>query len=145
MPTFVACVLGELRAPRGVRSIAASALRLPSMSCWGTGRRTGAPLLPQGHDVRERHHCGPVLYIGKTPVEIVSKFKDEANFPWYMIPMRLRNQRFEQLWQLAHKIGRRDALGAVRVLTDPVHDRRQQQASSTVGTVAGRVRSAVAS
>lgn len=93
------------------------------MSCWGTGRRTYAPLLPEGHDSRERHHCGPGKYIGMTPLDIVAKFKDSSTFPWYRLPEALRRRRFEELWQLAHRAGHRQALETVRLLTDAAFDR----------------------
>merc|ERR1719446_221826 len=82
------------------------------MSCWGTSRRTSAPLLPEGLDPRERHHCGPAKYLGKTPMEIVTKYKDVDVFPWYRLPVALRGRRFEELWQLAYKVGHRQALEA---------------------------------
>merc|ERR1740130_273840 len=106
----------------GSRCLVTSSLRFPSMSCWGTSRRTSAPLLPQGMDPRERHHCGPAQYIGKTPVEIVARFKDSVTFPWYRVPETLRNRRFEELWQLAHKMKNKAALGAVGILTDKAFD-----------------------
>eukprot|EP00933_Yihiella_yeosuensis_P057812 TRINITY_DN5789_c0_g2_i3.p1 TRINITY_DN5789_c0_g2~~TRINITY_DN5789_c0_g2_i3.p1 ORF type:complete len:214 (+),score=38.57 TRINITY_DN5789_c0_g2_i3:75-644(+) len=105
------------------RLLVTSALRLPSQSCWGTSRRTSAPLLPEGMDPRERHHCGPNKYIGKTPVQIVERFKEKSTFPWYRLPENLRNRRFEELWQLAQKTGNKAALQAVRLLTDASHDR----------------------
>merc|ERR1719411_178000 len=90
-----------------IRALNASALRLPSQPIWGTSRRTHAPLLPQGHDPRERHHCGPSKYIGKTPLQIVEKFKDGRTFPWYLMAEPLRGRRFEELYQLAHRTGHR--------------------------------------
>merc|ERR1719272_909740 len=85
------------------RSLATSNFRLPSMSCWGSSKRTSAPLMPAGMDPRERHHTGPIAYMGKTPVEIIAKFKDAETFPWYRLPTNLRTKRFEMLWQMAHR------------------------------------------
>eukprot|EP00747_Dinoflagellata_sp_TGD_P167749 gnl/TRDRNA2_/TRDRNA2_192777_c0_seq1.p1 gnl/TRDRNA2_/TRDRNA2_192777_c0~~gnl/TRDRNA2_/TRDRNA2_192777_c0_seq1.p1 ORF type:complete len:170 (+),score=18.41 gnl/TRDRNA2_/TRDRNA2_192777_c0_seq1:38-511(+) len=112
--------------PAGSRPLTSSAPLLRSMSCWGTSRpgSTSVPLLPPGHDYRERHHCGPPAYIGKTPVQIVMAFKDTATFPWYRLPEALRLRRFEELYQLAHRTRNRVALEAVRLLMDPAFDRK---------------------
>ena len=67
-------------------------------SCWGSTRRAYVPLLPEGieswlqavlyffspfwtsflagMDPRGRHNCGPHQFHGKTPIQIVQKFKD---------------------------------------------------------------------
>ncbi|CAK0833783.1 unnamed protein product, partial [Prorocentrum cordatum] len=65
-----------------------------------------------------------------TPAQIVARFKDEANFPWYVFPQQLRTRRFEELWQLAHRTQNRAALSAVRLLTDAAHDRGRASASA---------------
>merc|ERR1711924_516116 len=113
------------------RYLSTSSMRLRgtgmAKGCWGTSWRTSAPLLPQGLDPRERHHCGPSQYIGKTPVQIVARFKDQAIFPWYRLPESLRERRFEELWQLAHRVRHKAALEAVRLLTDESFDRAARQ------------------
>eukprot|EP00931_Biecheleriopsis_adriatica_P108347 TRINITY_DN82656_c0_g1_i1.p1 TRINITY_DN82656_c0_g1~~TRINITY_DN82656_c0_g1_i1.p1 ORF type:complete len:187 (-),score=30.37 TRINITY_DN82656_c0_g1_i1:60-620(-) len=133
--------LGFSSASQGtVRALATSALRLPSQSCWGTSKRTSAPLLPEGMDPRERHHCGPNHYVGKTPLEIVERFKDSSTFPWYQLPEKLRNRRFEELWQLAHRCGHKSALQAVQLLTDASHDRgaaRKVQSAAAAPSMTG--------
>eukprot|EP00403_Amphidinium_massartii_P036086 CAMPEP_0178440704 /NCGR_PEP_ID=MMETSP0689_2-20121128/36945_1 /TAXON_ID=160604 /ORGANISM="Amphidinium massartii, Strain CS-259" /LENGTH=107 /DNA_ID=CAMNT_0020063545 /DNA_START=56 /DNA_END=379 /DNA_ORIENTATION=+ len=96
------------------------------MNIWGTSRQNVPPLLPQGLDPRGRHHCGPSQYIGKTPSEIVSLFK-VPTFPSYRLPDDVRGQRFEVLWQLAHKTGNKVALQAVRLLTDKAYDRQKSR------------------
>uniref|UniRef100_A0A7R9ZWL1 Uncharacterized protein n=1 Tax=Pyrodinium bahamense TaxID=73915 RepID=A0A7R9ZWL1_9DINO len=123
--------------PLGAREIACSVPRFPSMSCWGTSRRTSAPLLPEGHDYRERHHCGPKLYIGKTPEDIVARFKNQATFPWYLLPLNVRTTRFEVLWQQAHKANNREALKAVQVLMDAAHDRGAAEAAAAAPGATG--------
>lgn len=105
------------------RQIFTAAPCLAGMNCFGTSRANNPPLLPQGLDPRERHHCGPSKFIGKTPVDIIARFKDTSAFPWYMVPLPLRNRRFEELWQLAHRTGHKAALQVVRVLMDERHDR----------------------
>mmetsp|Transcript_36394 Transcript_36394/g.66671 ORF Transcript_36394/g.66671 Transcript_36394/m.66671 type:complete len:144 (-) Transcript_36394:53-484(-) len=110
------------------RYLSLSATRLgsrrKSMSCWGTSRQNVPPLLPEGMDPRGRHHCGPSKYIGKTPSEIVSLFK-VPSFPFYRLPDSVRAQRFEVLWQLAHKTGNKVALQAVRLLTEEAYDAKK--------------------
>ncbi|CAJ1335754.1 unnamed protein product [Effrenium voratum] len=103
-----------------VRSLFTSAVRWRSRSwgVFGTSRRAVVPLLPEGMDPRGRHHCGPQQFIGKTPEQIVERFKDPATFPWYRVPEALRRRRFEELWQLAHRCGYKSALQAVQTITD---------------------------
>eukprot|EP00434_Breviolum_minutum_P039660 symbB.v1.2.035226.t1/scaffold4694.1/size36271/6 len=45
-------------------------------------------------------------------------FQDPATFPWYKVPEPLRQRRFEELWQLAHRCGYSDAMQAVKLLTE---------------------------
>uniref|UniRef100_A0A7S1AR08 Uncharacterized protein n=1 Tax=Noctiluca scintillans TaxID=2966 RepID=A0A7S1AR08_NOCSC len=102
-------------------------------SCFGPSCRTSAPLLPQGEDPRERHHTGPAKYIGKLPADIVRLFKVEARFPWFRVDEKLRRRRFEELWQLAHKVKHKRALVAVQILTDPSFDRTMASAVRHAG------------
>lgn len=74
--------------------------------------------LARGLDPRGRHHCGPAKFIGKTPQQIVEGFKDPQSFPWYKVPEALRQRRFEELWQLAHRCGYKDAKQTVQLLTE---------------------------
>eukprot|EP00929_Paragymnodinium_shiwhaense_P057115 TRINITY_DN28583_c0_g1_i1.p1 TRINITY_DN28583_c0_g1~~TRINITY_DN28583_c0_g1_i1.p1 ORF type:complete len:198 (-),score=22.42 TRINITY_DN28583_c0_g1_i1:132-725(-) len=107
------------------RSIATSPARLRSMSIWGTGGRTSVPLLPQGMDPRERHHCGPHKYIGMTPKQIVSRFKNSAIFPWYRVAKPLHDRRFEELYQMARISKNKRAVEAVQLLTNEMYDKGQ--------------------
>eukprot|EP00746_Dinoflagellata_sp_MGD_P022741 gnl/MRDRNA2_/MRDRNA2_153240_c0_seq1.p1 gnl/MRDRNA2_/MRDRNA2_153240_c0~~gnl/MRDRNA2_/MRDRNA2_153240_c0_seq1.p1 ORF type:complete len:159 (-),score=24.26 gnl/MRDRNA2_/MRDRNA2_153240_c0_seq1:88-513(-) len=90
------------------------------------GRRNVPPLMPEGMDWRERHHCGPADYHGRTPAEIIARFKDLNSFPWYRIPQKHRTQRFEELYQLAHKCRVREAMDTIKVLTDPAYDKKDK-------------------
>mmetsp|Transcript_78372 Transcript_78372/g.199217 ORF Transcript_78372/g.199217 Transcript_78372/m.199217 type:complete len:191 (+) Transcript_78372:76-648(+) len=121
----LAPVLGGLR-----RSLVTSALRLPPNFAYffmGTSRPNKPPLLPEGMDPRERHHCGEKKYIGKTPREIVARFKNEATFPWYLVPESHRDKRFEELYQMAKQANHKDAVKTVGVLTNAAHDRGKLQ------------------
>merc|ERR1719386_129097 len=109
------------------RLLATSAPCLPSMSCWGTSRRTTAPLLPQGEDPRERHQCAPSKYIGRTPTEIVARFKDQTTFPWYRLSVPLRKRRFEEIWQLAKLTKNKAAVQAVDLLMDGAFDAKAER------------------
>ncbi|CAK8995369.1 unnamed protein product [Durusdinium trenchii] len=100
------------------RGVFTSAARWKSRSIWGSSRRAVVPLLPEGMDPRGRHHCGPHTFHGKTPVQIVERFKDPSSFPWYKVPEALRQRRFEELWQLAHRCGHKSAKQAVKLLTE---------------------------
>mmetsp|Transcript_43906 Transcript_43906/g.82021 ORF Transcript_43906/g.82021 Transcript_43906/m.82021 type:complete len:168 (+) Transcript_43906:58-561(+) len=124
------CLSGKAR----VRGLFTSEPCFKSRSCWGNVRRAIVPLLPEGLDPRGRHHCGPKQFIGKTPEQIVERFKDPTTFPWYRIPETLRQRRFEELWQLAHRCGYRTALQTVQLLTDPAHDGRREAAAAVAGT-----------
>eukprot|EP00435_Cladocopium_sp_Y103_P058915 s130_g20.t2 len=116
--------------PRNLRGIFTSVARWKSRSCWGAVKRAYVPILPEGIDPRGRHHCGPHQFHGKTPIQIVQRFKaerspggkvdgeDPTTFPWYKVPEGLRDRRFEELWQLAHRCGYSDAMKAVRLLTE---------------------------
>merc|ERR1719231_1011288 len=97
------------------------------MNCFGTSRMTSAPLLPQGEDPRERHHCGPPQYIGKTPVDIVAQFKDEATFPWYRMHPSMRTRRFEEIYQQAQRTRNRRAVETVQLLTDKNFDHKSSK------------------
>merc|ERR1712048_216734 len=47
----------------------------------------------------------PSAYIGKTPIEIVVRFKDPATFPWHKLPEAVCGRPFEELWWLARHSG----------------------------------------
>lgn len=65
----------------------------------------------------------PPAYLGKTPIEIVVKFKDPSAFPWHKLPEAVCGRPFGELWHLAKQSRHHAAGEAVRLLTDPALDR----------------------
>jgi len=67
----------------------------------------------------------PAVFVGKTPVEIIVRYKDPATFPWHRLPESASGRRFEELWRLASgpPPRHRAAEDAVRLLVDPALDR----------------------
>lgn len=82
------------------------------------------PLQPF-HDVRgwAGPNAPPAAYAGKTPIEIIVRFKDPATFPWHRLPEAACGRRFEELWRLARQTQQRIAEETVQLLTDPMYDR----------------------
>jgi len=65
----------------------------------------------------------PAAYVGKTPVEIIVRFKDPAFFPWHRLPETASGRRFEELWCLSVDTGHEVATEVVELLTDRQFDR----------------------
>merc|ERR1719158_27423 len=71
----------------------------------------------------------PRAYAGCTPIEIVTRFKDPALFPWHRLPEASCGRRFEELCQLAEE-SHHVAIEVVELLTDPTFDRPRPCAGS---------------
>lgn len=89
----------------------------------GTRRTLPSTLAPHSC-IAERDP--PAAYVGKTPIEIVVRYKDPATFPWHKLPEAACGQRFEELYRLSVHHRLQPAIDAVHLLTAEEYDRTSQ-------------------